>query len=312
MKKSLILFLSLTCIILGATSADADTGVAGVMSLSPVGEHSCLAVSLTVEPGTIVSGIRWYNNDGETTFPNVLVFETPRYEFPDLSEAALVLEDVSGASSGWSQVLFDAPVVTSTGILHVVFVLPAYAERTGEGTGGGSGIGFHSPGLGLPSFLSADGVSWMTLGFSRSFSVEPLMSLGRSAGAPATLATIRQDRPQGWWDDLNLSQIVEDSEVLADQPLTIDERPMVVSPNPFNPRTTVAFYVSEAAAVTLDVFDIRGRRVAALLDTVVDAGRHEVVWDGNDTDRRAVASGVYFVRLQTPHAEHHKRVVLIR
>lgn len=312
MKKSLILFLSLTCIILGATSADADIGVAGVMSLSPVGEHSCLAVSLTVEPGTIVSGFRWYNNDGQTTFPNVLVFETSRYEFPDLSQAALVLEDVTGASSGWSLALFDTPVVATTGILHVVFVLPAYAERTGEGTGGGPGIGFQSPGLGRPSFLSADGVSWMTLSTAQSFSVEPLMSLGRSAGAPATLATMRQDRPQGWWDDLQLPQFAEDSDVLAEQPPAVDQRPLVVSPNPFNPRTTVAFYLPNAAAVKLDVFDIRGRRVVTLLDRLVDAGGHEIVWTGEDTDRRAVASGVYFVRLQTPQAEYNERVALIR
>ena len=62
----------------------------------------------------------------------------------------------------------------------------------------------------------------------------------------------------------------------------------------------------------LDVFDIRGRRVVALMDAVVDAGRHEIVWSGEDADRRAVASGVYFVRLQTPRGEHHERVALVR
>ena len=241
MKKFLTLFLSLTFVLLGATSTHADTGVAGVMSLSPVGEHSCLAVSLTIEPGTIVSGLRWYNNDGQTTFPNVLVFESPRYEFPDLSEAALVIEDVSGGSSDWSQVLFDTPVATTTGILHAVFVLPAYAERTGEGTGGGPGIGFHSPGRSRPSFLCADGLSWISLRSSQSFSVEPLLSIGRGIGAPVTLAALREDRPQGWWDDLLPVQVAEGSEVLAEQPPMVDKRPLVVSPNPFNPRRTVAF-----------------------------------------------------------------------
>jgi hypothetical protein len=70
------------------------------------------------------------------------------------------------------------------------------------------------------------------------------------------------------------------------------------SPNPFNPRTTIAFDLPEAQRVRLTVYAVDGRRVATLLDERRGPGRHEVVWSGRDAHGRAVASGTYFCRLE--------------
>ena len=70
-------------------------------------------------------------------------------------------------------------------------------------------------------------------------------------------------------------------------------------PNPFNPRTTIAFSLPATQTVELAVFDVRGQRVATLLTGQQTAGRHEVEWTGVDTDGRRVASGVYCYRLRT-------------
>jgi flagellar hook assembly protein FlgD len=45
------------------------------------------------------------------------------------------------------------------------------------------------------------------------------------------------------------------------------------------------------------VFDVRGQRVATLVDRQVPAGRQAVVWTGRDDHGRHVASGTYFYRM---------------
>jgi hypothetical protein len=82
-------------------------------------------------------------------------------------------------------------------------------------------------------------------------------------------------------------------------------------PNPFRGETKLAFSSPEGP-VTARVYDVMGRKVQTLLDRVVRSGEHEIQWDGTDTKGRCVASGVYFVRVETPDEEGVLRVVLIR
>ena len=83
-------------------------------------------------------------------------------------------------------------------------------------------------------------------------------------------------------------------------------------PNPFNPSTTIVFSLDRQGPAQLAVFDARGRRVATLVDTTLPAGRHEVRWDGMDTEGRAAASGVYFVRMMGEEAGPGHRMVLLK
>ncbi len=65
-------------------------------------------------------------------------------------------------------------------------------------------------------------------------------------------------------------------------------------PNPFNPATTIRFQLPQAEQVTLRVFDVLGREVAALLDdTSMAAGEHTVRFDAS-----GLTSGVYLYRLE--------------
>lgn len=71
-----------------------------------------------------------------------------------------------------------------------------------------------------------------------------------------------------------------------------------VTPNPFNPRTTIRFVLPEGGAVRLSVFDVSGRLVRVLVDEGLAAGRHEVAWDGRDASGRGAAAGCYLTRLE--------------
>lgn len=69
-------------------------------------------------------------------------------------------------------------------------------------------------------------------------------------------------------------------------------------PNPFNASTLIAYELEVAAHVTLAVFNIRGERVALLVDDYQPSGRYARSWNGNDADGKLVPSGVYVYKLE--------------
>jgi hypothetical protein len=84
-------------------------------------------------------------------------------------------------------------------------------------------------------------------------------------------------------------------------------------PNPFNPSTEIRFGVPAGGGrVRLDIYDVRGRYLRPLVDAVLPAGRHHATWDGRDTRGVALASGVYFYRLQCGDAVRTRRMLLLK
>ena len=69
-------------------------------------------------------------------------------------------------------------------------------------------------------------------------------------------------------------------------------------PNPFNPSTRIEFELPATEQVQLSVFGLDGRRIINLVDGVMPAGRHEVIWTGRDDRGEIVAAGTYFYRLK--------------
>jgi M6 family metalloprotease-like protein len=83
-------------------------------------------------------------------------------------------------------------------------------------------------------------------------------------------------------------------------------------PNPFNPRTTVAFELATAGPVRLSVYGLDGRRVVDLVRESLPAGAHTVSWAGRDASGRAVASGTYLLRLETRGGAWNSRIALLK
>ncbi len=83
-------------------------------------------------------------------------------------------------------------------------------------------------------------------------------------------------------------------------------------PNPFNPTTTISFSLARSSAVRLAVYNVLGREVKVLAQGTLEAGRHEVVWDGTDHRGRSVASGVYCYRLETIEYIDAKKMILLK
>jgi len=83
-------------------------------------------------------------------------------------------------------------------------------------------------------------------------------------------------------------------------------------PNPFNPRTTITYLISQAGQVKLDIYDLAGRHVSTLVSEHVDIGEHQVQWNGKDDTGSQVASGVYLYQLRAGDLVETKRMVLLK
>lgn len=83
-------------------------------------------------------------------------------------------------------------------------------------------------------------------------------------------------------------------------------------PNPFNPRTSIRFYLPARSPVQLDVFDVKGALVRRLATGAYDAGSHTVEWDGTGADGAPAASGMYVYRLVTAGRTTSRKMMLLK
>ncbi|OGS33729.1 MAG: hypothetical protein A2293_14340 [Elusimicrobia bacterium RIFOXYB2_FULL_49_7] len=85
-----------------------------------------------------------------------------------------------------------------------------------------------------------------------------------------------------------------------------------VYPNPFNPDVTLQFVLGKPSAVTIDVFDISGKRVATLLTKTCPAGLQTRVWNGRDHFGRLLPSGIYLIHFSTLTMNEIRQVLLLK
>ncbi len=83
-------------------------------------------------------------------------------------------------------------------------------------------------------------------------------------------------------------------------------------PNPFNPTTSIEFYISQAGETTLNIYNLKGELVNTLLSADLEAGKYTVTWDGRDENKIKVASGIYFCCLKTGERLFTRRMILLK
>jgi subtilisin family serine protease len=84
-------------------------------------------------------------------------------------------------------------------------------------------------------------------------------------------------------------------------------------PNPFGGRTSVPYAIPEdGVRVQIRVFDVSGRLVKTLADKIDTVGRHTVEWNGRDESNNAVASGVYFYRMNAGTFTQIRKMTLLK
>ncbi len=78
-------------------------------------------------------------------------------------------------------------------------------------------------------------------------------------------------------------------------------------PNPFNSSTIIEYYLPNSENISLEAFDLLGKRVAILAEGVMSAGAHSVIWDCS-----ALSSGIYFCRLSASTKVDIKKLILLK
>ncbi|HVP39658.1 MAG TPA: S8 family serine peptidase [Candidatus Saccharimonadales bacterium] len=116
-------------------------------------------------------------------------------------------------------------------------------------------------------------------------------------------------RTSAWDECLNVGSAVSDS---AAHIVAVGDRPGAVfaldrgRPNPSPGLVSIHFSLPHTGPGELAVFDLAGRRVATLAKGQLQAGPHEVTWNG-----AGAASGVYFYRLSAAGQVAVRRLVLV-
>ena len=90
----------------------------------------------------------------------------------------------------------------------------------------------------------------------------------------------------------------------------IDEIPYAFAlfsnyPNPFNAKTTLKYDLPNSADVTVDIYDLLGRKVETLVQGEQQAGRHQVVWD-----TKYAVTGIYFCRIRAGKNDEIRKMLL--
>ena len=144
-------------------------------------------------------------------------------------------------------------------------------------------------------------------------------------GDMTSVDTLRVHWPDGHQTeetDLDLAQLNQRRVVSRDRAAAIasEDNPVIPTvfqlghgyPNPFNPRVTIPVDVPRESTVHLEVFNISGQRVRSLLQDVMLAGTHRIIWDGRDANGQLVGTGVYILRMQAGEFQQAQRVLLLK
>lgn len=84
------------------------------------------------------------------------------------------------------------------------------------------------------------------------------------------------------------------------------------APNPFNARARISFSVANRGQVSLQIYDVKGALVRAMVNRMIPAGEYFVEWEGENNYGEGMASGVYFCRLTTSNGSIIRKLVLLR
>jgi bacillopeptidase F len=81
-----------------------------------------------------------------------------------------------------------------------------------------------------------------------------------------------------------------------------------LSPNPTKGFVNLAFTIPNDAKVSCVVYDVIGRKVRTLVNKTIKSGEHKIAWDRKDSQKRAVSSGIYFIKFSIDNAQEYKKI----
>ena len=83
-------------------------------------------------------------------------------------------------------------------------------------------------------------------------------------------------------------------------------------PNPFNPITTLRYYLRKDSYVKITIYDARGRKINNFIEATQNAGYKSFQWDAINNAGKSVPAGVYFYTLEVDNYKQTKKMILLK
>lgn len=111
-------------------------------------------------------------------------------------------------------------------------------------------------------------------------------------------------------DLITVCYVTENLSAVGDTPAlaTLDR----AWPNPFNPRVNFSFRLEVEMPTRLAIYDMKGQRVASLIDRALGEGEHFASWDGRDAAGRGAPAGVYLAIMESGSQRVTQKIVLAK
>ncbi len=81
-------------------------------------------------------------------------------------------------------------------------------------------------------------------------------------------------------------------------------------PNPFNQRTIIQWQMPKATKVSITVYDVNGRVVKNLINSYLEGGIHQIIWDGTNNNNEKVDAGIYFYEMKADKFNSRRKMII--
>jgi len=92
--------------------------------------------------------------------------------------------------------------------------------------------------------------------------------------------------------------------------LTKDQIKLSVYPNPIQTSTLIGFTLTKNTVLNVSVYDVTGKLIKVLTNTMLKSGENKLVWDGTSSNGQTVANGQYFIKFSGEDINITESVVL--
>lgn len=260
-----------------ARAADRMVGVV------PTDGSTVLVKQFVVNAGTTITGVCFENNDGATTFPEVALVHAASTR---LTEGTIVASASNvRPGSGLSTVTWPTPVtVSQAGTYLVAIRFPSGPGK--QGVGQGPAIGTNDVTAPTGSYVAGSANETLV-----ALGTDLAISLVSSGGGAGKVGEVSPEPPSGGSGQVD---------------------GFLVRTHGGRVPVTLVFTLATPADIVVGVYDVSGRLVRQMTRAPMTAGSHHDEWDGRDDSGRAVAAGIYFIRLQRGHDVLTQKVAIAR
>jgi subtilisin family serine protease len=251
-----------------------------------------IAADNAVARGVVV--LNSAGNNGNSSYPQNKI--GPPADGDSVLTLGMVQSDSVRYSSSSMGPTYDGRIKPDLMALGVAVRVAATTNQTGYTSG--TGTSFSTPITAGACALLLQAVPSLT-----PMEIHALLkATGTQASTPDTL---------NGWGIYNAWQAIQDA--LA-SPVEPEETPtpqayqlLSIHPNPFNPATRISFSLPIQSRITLEAYDLRGRRVSRIAEGRYAPGQHETVWIAQH-----LASGLYLIQLTTPQGISMQKALLLK